>query len=127
MFACASLDATTQVLHRPNGDLRRVKLTFSTDRRQLAKLVEAEGTVGTHHDTVEKSRCRLYQCGDCGEKWDTVSSGGIPAVCNLLEYGSPISAVAGASPETFCDTWERVLDFDRYGCLRRLMHRRGVR
>lgn len=111
LLVCASLDATIQVLYRPNGDLRRVKLASSTDRRQLADLVEVKGTVDTHHDTVdthhdtvEKRRRRLYECGDCVETWDAVCSGGVPAVRDSLEYGFPISALAGASIETFCDT-----------------------
>lgn len=113
-FVHASLVTTTQVLYRSNGDLKRVKSdSSSTRRRQLVAELDNDSndTVGIDHDgtiMVENRRRRLYECSDCVETWDAVCTVGVPAVCDLLEYGTPISTAAAASIETFCDVFASV-------------------
>lgn len=47
---------------------------------------------------------RLYDCVDCVEAWDNVCVEGVPSVCALVGYGSPITAVGAAAVSTVCDT-----------------------
>lgn len=78
--------------------MRKVKL-ISGRRRDLA---EEDGNVdGMHH----QARRALYACDDCEEAWDMVCDSGVPSVCDLVDYGSPISAQATASLETVCNTF----------------------
>lgn len=47
---------------------------------------------------------RLYDCVDCIDAWDNVCDEGVPSVCKLVGYGSPITAVGVAAISTVCDT-----------------------
>ena len=48
-------------------------------------------------------RRRLYACDDCVEAWDAVCDDGVPSVCALVDYGSPILSAGEASIATMCD------------------------
>lgn len=47
---------------------------------------------------------RLYDCIDCIDAWDNVCDEGVPSVCELVGYGSPITAVGQAAISTVCET-----------------------
>lgn len=47
---------------------------------------------------------RLYDCVDCVDAWDKVCDEGVPSVCALVGYGSPITAVGEAAISTVCET-----------------------
>lgn len=46
---------------------------------------------------------RLFACEDCVEAWDAVCGKGVPSVCELVGYGSPITDAAAASIATMCE------------------------
>lgn len=60
---------------------------------------------------VEKStatpagRRRLDECDDCVQTWDTLCDKGLETVCNVVEYGNPISSAAGISIFLFCSSF----------------------
>lgn len=53
----------------------------------------------------EHRRRSLYACNDCQETWETVCDEGVPTVCDLVDYGSPILATAEASIATMCESF----------------------
>lgn len=46
---------------------------------------------------------RLFACEDCAEAWDAVCDKGVPSVCELVGYGSPITDAAASSIATMCE------------------------
>lgn len=84
-------------MYKSNGDLKKVRLTSS--RRGLAELSPEEEDLNQH------LRRSLYACEDCVEAWDAVCDEGVPTVCDLVDYGSPISDEANASIEMLCTTF----------------------
>lgn len=116
-----------EVLYESDGeDLSEVRLASSGGRRGLLA-PDAEGheqeeagggmLVGGGDGQSElgsstnqgrrRHRRRLYGCDDCVETWDAVCDDGIPSVCDLVDYGSPISPAAEASITTMCEVMGR--------------------
>lgn len=101
-----------KVQYESNGDLSKVKRT-SSGRRGL--LVGAEGQNEEAEDgllvggdglgllQVNDNHRRLYACDDCVEAWDAVCDDGVPSLCDLVDYGRPITSAAAASIATMCD------------------------
>lgn len=91
-----------QVLYKSNGDLKRVVLK-SSGRRGLAEEEDEkeENIDGADEGAVFENR-RLYSCDDCEEAWSVVCDEGVPSVCDLVGYGSPLSSEATASIEVMC-------------------------
>ena len=112
-----------EVMYESNGgDLSEVRLT-SSGRRGL--LFDAEGKYQEEEERAgdgmlvggdgrsqlvsskSRGRRRLYACEDCVEAWDAVCDDGVPSVCDLVDYGSPISSAAEASIATMCEVMGR--------------------
>lgn len=53
---------------------------------------------------------RLYPCEDCIEAWGSVCDEGVPSVCALIDYGSPVSEVGEAAISKMCETFGTVCD-----------------
>ena len=88
-----------RVVYRTNGDLRRVRRTDSG-----ARLLETEGIEEVDEDGMFERR-RLYACNDCEDAWDAVCDEGVPSVCSIVGYGSPLTDAATASMETLCESF----------------------
>lgn len=119
-----------EVLYESNGgDLSEVRLT-STGRRRALLLADAErqdaegeeggggggagaadgmlvGGGGQSELASRTGQRRLYACDDCVEAWDAVCDDGVPSVCDLVDYGSPILPAAEASIATMCEVMGR--------------------
>lgn len=99
-----------QVKYKSNGDLDCVELKYS-NRRGLAEEQdeeqdeeedeEEENIDGADEGPMFGNR-RLYSCDDCEGAWNAVCDEGVPSVCNLVGYGSPLSSEAAASIEIVC-------------------------
>lgn len=85
-----------KVLYESNGDLRRVRRTSSASR----KLSEEDKS-----ELDLDSRRRLYDCDDCVEAWEAVCDEGVPSVCALVGYGTPLLSAAETSIATMCETF----------------------
>lgn len=100
------------VRYESNGDLSEVRRT-PDGKRDL--LVGAEGQNEEAGDgllvggdgqgvrLVDDSHRRLYACDDCVEAWDAVCDDGVPSLCDLVDYGHPITSAAKASISTMCN------------------------
>lgn len=112
-----------EVLYESDGeDLSEVRLASSGGRRRGLLAPDAVGhaqeeagggmLVGGGGGQSElgsstNQRRRLYGCDDCVETWDAVCDDGVPSVCDLVDYGSPISPAAEASITTMCEVMGR--------------------
>lgn len=79
------------VLYESNSDLESVTLT---QREETG----ATGGTGNGPTNID-----LDDCDDCMDVWDAVCDEGVPSVCELLDYGSPITTSGEASISTFCE------------------------
>lgn len=52
----------------------------------------------------QSARRSLYACNDCQQTWRTVCDEGVPSVCDLVDYGSPILTTSEESIATMCET-----------------------
>lgn len=97
-----------EVLYTSDGNLDKVQLRSST-RRALAEEMQfgADGPVHFPGATLEYRR-RLYACSDCEKAWDKVCDVGVPTVCHLVGYDSPVLDATAASISMMCDTFGRV-------------------
>lgn len=119
------------VVFSANGDLKHVRRTSSGERRKtrgLTNTVLAEHMKDTEleyvHDAIapgnheiasgrglqeedgsQPSRRRLHACTKCIKAWDVVCDIGVPSVCLLVDYGSPIMKYGEASINTMCNTF----------------------
>ena len=88
-----------KVLYKSNGNLKRVKRWDSGVR-----MLQTEDMEDIEEDGMFEHR-RLYACHDCEEAWDAVCDIGVPSVCSIVGYGSPLTGAATASMETFCESF----------------------
>lgn len=89
-----------KVSYDDSDNLESVRLTSST-RRALAHQ-QNDAVVA-----MEGRRLDFAVCTVCEEAWDALCSG-VSSVCDLADYGSPLSTAAAASVDTVCDTFGSV-------------------
>lgn len=79
-----------------SDSLESVKLTSSTRRSLKQQPSDAVA--------VEGRRLDFNDCTVCEEAWDALCAG-VSSVCDLVDYGSPLSTTAAASIDTVCETF----------------------
>ena len=130
---------TYEVLYESNGDLTEVNLTSYRRKRSLQakpgdelpsagrtnlpvdlasgeqagdeKLVVGDG--GGADGALKSSyhpRLLTIACDDCIEAWDAVCDEGVPSVCELVDYGAPISSAAEASIDIMCEVTKATVE-----------------
>ena len=90
----------TGVIGRKLGSETKQSLVLPT----ASVLVEDNHELETLFDEGPSlERRRLYACSECEDTWDVMCGQGLQTVCELVGYGSPFDAEAGASIATLCD------------------------
>ena len=97
MFFSVSL---LKVVYTSTGDIKRAILRPS-NRRELTQYEDGEGDP----DKREASQTYYHYCDDCADAWDAVCAAGVPSVCDLVGYGSPLSTEASDAVDVMCTSF----------------------
>ena len=92
-----------------DGDDVTVKLKSSTRRLHSENHTNREDKGEDQHRFDSR---RLYACDDCETTWDVVCDEGVPCVCNLRDFGAPLSAAAEHAVETLCEKFGNACSTD---------------
>lgn len=84
------------MLYDASDNVESVELTQSTGRTLAGGETDAAA--------VEGRRLEFDDCTACEEAWDALCAGQ-SFVCDLVDYGSPLSATAAASVDSVCETF----------------------
>lgn len=88
---------TVKVNFDDDGNLESVRLT-SSSRRALLALKEKDDA------PIEGRRLDFDSCSDCEEAYEAACEGAL-SVCDLEDFGYPLSAKAAASVDIVCGTF----------------------
>lgn len=95
-FSLATPTTTLKVLYDASDNLESVRLTPSS-RRSLAEEENDAATIGAR-------RLDFDDCTECEDAWVSLCAG-VSSICDLVDFGSPLSTAAAASVATTCETF----------------------